>query len=178
MDKHLVLVLGGARSGKSRYAQELAPRLGTRVAYLATASAGDDEMRTRIEKHRRERPSDWQTIEARECIGDVLALVHADVVLLDCMTLLVSNVIVAAGEEASFDTLQARVNAEVEGILAAYRAGRFSLVIVSNEVGMGIVPEYALGRFYRDLLGAANQRLALAADEVLLMVAGLPMKVK
>lgn len=178
MDKRLVLILGGARSGKSRYAQELAPRLGTRITYLATAEARDNEMQSRIAKHRAERPAEWQTVEAHACVGDVLALVHAEVVLLDCMTLLVSNIIGAAGEDASFDMLQARVNAEVEGILAAYRAGRFSLVIVSNEVGMGIVPEYALGRFYRDLLGTANQRLALAADEVLLMIAGLPMKVK
>jgi adenosyl cobinamide kinase/adenosyl cobinamide phosphate guanylyltransferase len=174
MAKQLVLILGGARSGKSRYAQELAPQLGARVAYLATAEARDDEMQTRIANHRAERPVDWQTLEAARAVGATLARTQADVVILDCLTLLVTNVMLAA-EEAD---QPARVNDEVVKLLAAYRAGNFSLVIVSNEVGMGIVPDNALARAYRDLLGAVNQHIARVADSVVLMVAGLPMRVK
>jgi adenosyl cobinamide kinase/adenosyl cobinamide phosphate guanylyltransferase len=174
MAKQLVLILGGARSGKSRYAQELAPQLGARVAYLATAEARDDEMQTRIANHRAERPADWQTLEAARAVGATLARAQADVIILDCLTLLVTNVMLAA-EEAD---QPARVNDEVVKLLAAYRAGNFSLVIVSNEVGMGIVPDNALARAYRDLLGAVNQHIARVADSVVLMVAGLPMRVK
>ena len=128
MAKQLVLILGGARSGKSRYAQELAPQLGARVAYLATAEERDDEMQTRIANHRAERPVDWQTLEAARAVGATLARTQADVVILDCLTLLVTNVMLAA-EEAD---QPARVNDEVVKLLAAYRAGNFSLVIVSN----------------------------------------------
>ncbi|MBI5301259.1 MAG: bifunctional adenosylcobinamide kinase/adenosylcobinamide-phosphate guanylyltransferase [Chloroflexi bacterium] len=178
MNKRFVFILGGARSGKTRHALELAPQLGARVTYLATAEPGDDEMRTRIAHHRTERPAHWQTIEAARNIGDALARVDADVVLLDCITLLVTNAMLAAGEHATFEEQQACVNAEIEALLAAYRAGNFTLVAVSNEVGLGVVPEYPLGRAYRDLLGWANQHLARAADEALFMVAGLAMKVK
>ncbi|MBI5653670.1 MAG: bifunctional adenosylcobinamide kinase/adenosylcobinamide-phosphate guanylyltransferase [Chloroflexi bacterium] len=174
MAKQLVLILGGARSGKSRYAQDLAPKLGSRVAYLATAEARDDEMQSRIANHRAERPADWQTLEAAQNVGASLARVQADVVILDCLTLLVTNVMLAAGESDQ----QSRVNDEVVKLIAAYRAGNFSLVIVSNEVGLGIVPENPLARAYRDLLGAANQQIARVADSVLWMVAGLPMRVK
>lgn len=178
MSKQLTLILGGARSGKTRYALELAPQLGARVTYLATAEAGDDEMRTRIAHHRAERPSDWQTIEAPLNVGDALANVNADVVLLDCVTLLVTNAMLSLGEHATFEEQQARVIQEIESLIQSYRAGSFALVIVSNEVGLGIVPDNQLARAYRDLLGWANQRLAREADEVLFMVAGLPMKVK
>jgi adenosylcobinamide kinase / adenosylcobinamide-phosphate guanylyltransferase len=178
MSKRLIFILGGARSGKTRYALELAPKLGTRVAYLATAEAGDDEMRTRIAHHRAERPSDWQTIEAPLRVGDALAHANADVVLLDCLTLLVTNAMLSLGENATFEEQQVRVNQEIESLIKSYRAGNFSLVVVSNEVGLGVVPEYLLGRAYRDLLGMANQQLAREADEVLFMVAGLPMRVK
>jgi len=178
MGKQLVLILGGARSGKTRYALARAPQLGARVAYVATAEAGDDEMRTRIAHHRAERPAEWQTIEAPLDVGTAIARVNADVVLLDCVTLLVTNAMLSAGEQATFEQQQARANAEIESLVAAYRAGNFSLVIVSNEVGLGIVPENQLARAYRDLLGWANQHLAREADKVLFMVAGLPMQVK
>ncbi|MBI5955562.1 MAG: bifunctional adenosylcobinamide kinase/adenosylcobinamide-phosphate guanylyltransferase, partial [Chloroflexi bacterium] len=187
MTHKLILILGGARSGKSRYAMEMAARLGRRIVHLATATAGDEEMRQRIEEHRRERPADWQTIEATENVGQVLAQIadpanssgaRADVVILDCLTLLVSNLMAAAGDAASRDALDARVQAEVDGILHAFHTGHFTLIIVSNEVGMGIVPAYPLGRSYRDLLGGVNQRVAREADQVFLMVAGLPVEIK
>jgi adenosylcobinamide kinase/adenosylcobinamide-phosphate guanylyltransferase len=108
----------------------------------------------------------------------VLSQIQADIVVLDCMTLLVSNVIAMAGEMAPIETSEARVQTEVDGILGAFRSRGFTLIVVSNEVGLGIVPAYPLGRVYRDLLGWANQILARAADEVYFLAAGLPLALK
>ena len=181
----LILILGGARSGKSRHAEALAAQAGRRVLYVATAEAGDDEMRARITAHRARRPPEWETLEAPLDVGAAL-LAHptaarADAILLDCLTLLVSNAILAGGEgtpEPEADAAWQRVQAEIEALLAAHRRlpGRF--IIVSNEVGMGLVPPYPVGRTYRDCLGRANQVLARAADRVILMIAGLPMELK
>lgn len=179
--KELILILGGARSGKSSYAQKLALELaGTDVLYIATAQAFDDEMRARIAAHRAERPAGWRTLEAPSFIHVALADAVGDarVVLLDCVTLLASNAVLAHGEEPSAPAAEAAVDAEVTALLAAYRAGHATWIVVSNEVGLGLVPPYPLGRAYRDALGRANQRLAAAADRVLFMVAGLPLTVK
>lgn len=187
----LILVLGGARSGKSAYAEELAGRLagGRPVVYLATATASDDEMRERIARHRAARPQAWATIEAPTDPAGALrgaaeAWSGAGTVLLDCITLLVSNVLLQGecGEfdEATFEAESAerRVMATIEALLAIHREGTASLVLVSNEVGMGLVPPYPLGRVYRDVLGRVNAWLAREADTVLLMVAGLPIELK
>ncbi len=178
MAKSLTLVLGGARSGKSSFAQILASRLGQRVTFLATAEPGDDEMRARIEEHRRIRPDHWRTVESPGGAAEAMptAAAESDVVLLDCLALLVSNRLLAAGED--YTAAESRVEAEVEGIIRAYLTGQASLVIVSNEVGLGVVPAYELGRVYRDILGRANQRLARAADEVYWLVAGLAVEIK
>jgi adenosylcobinamide kinase/adenosylcobinamide-phosphate guanylyltransferase len=175
----LVLILGGARSGKSSYAENLAARLGQNVLYIATAQAGDAEMVDRIEKHRRERPDNWQTLEAPLAVGAALARLDAapDVLLLDCMTLLTTNLLLTH-EEKSPAQIELIVQAEVDDIVAAHRKLQVPLIIVSNEVGLGVVPPYPLGRVYRDVLGRANQRLAAAADCVLFMIAGLPMALK
>ena len=178
----LILILGGARSGKSRHAEALAARLGERVLYVATAEAGDEEMRARIAAHRARRPPEWETLEAPLGVGAALlahpTAAHADVILLDCLTLLVSNILLAGGEEEpDAEAVWPRVQAEVEGLLAAHRRLPGHLLIVSNEVGMGLVPPYPLGRTYRDCLGQANQVLARAAERVILMIAGIPMKV-
>lgn len=179
MGKQLTLILGGARSGKSTYAEQLAAAASGRVTYVATAQAWDDEMRERIARHRAERPVNWQTVEAPHGVAAALAdAPPADVVLLDCLTLLASNVILALPEPVETAAAEAALQAEVNALLAAYAAGNASWIIVSNEVGLGIVPAYPLGRVYRDALGRANQRLAAAADRVLFMVAGLPMTVK
>jgi adenosylcobinamide kinase/adenosylcobinamide-phosphate guanylyltransferase len=178
--KTLTLILGGARSGKSRYAQQLAVEYGQRVLYVATAEAGDEEMIERIADHRRSRPSNWETLEAPRQAGAAVAALPRpyEVILLDCLTLLASNLIVPLsepyGEAAAITALQP----EVDGLLEAYHAGPAAWIIVSNEVGLGLVPPYPLGRAYRDALGWANQRLAAQADEVILMVAGIPLKVK
>jgi adenosylcobinamide kinase/adenosylcobinamide-phosphate guanylyltransferase len=176
--KSLTLILGGARGGKSAFAQALAARRSERVTFLATAEAGDEEMRARIEQHRVSRPGHWLTIESPSCVAEAAskAARQSEVILLDCLALLVSNLLLAEGED--YAAAEARVDRELADLLAAYQAGAASLIVVSNEVGMGVVPASPLGRVYRDLLGRANAQLARAADEVYVMVAGLAMEIK
>ncbi|MGQ9717635.1 MAG: bifunctional adenosylcobinamide kinase/adenosylcobinamide-phosphate guanylyltransferase [Anaerolineae bacterium] len=176
----VVLILGGARSGKSDYAQRLAGEMGKPVLYVATATVGDEEMAKRIARHRAARPAHWRTVEAPVGVGRALARVLGDgeVVLLDCLTLLVSNLLMALGETADADALEGRVTAELEELLTVCAAHRADLIVVSNEVGMGLVPPYPMGRVYRDVLGRANQWLAGRAEQVIFMVAGLPMVLK
>lgn len=171
----VTLILGGARSGKSRFAEQLAASRGTCVTYLATAEAGDDEMRARIARHQAERPAHWHTVE---CPRDPAAALrahatNADCFLLDCLTLLVSNLLLADEESA-----EAAVRSATESLLTACREAGADLIIVSNEVGLGLVPEYPLGRLYRDLLGKANQWIAADADAVYYLIAGLPLEIK
>ena len=175
----LILILGGARSGKSDYAETLASQLGRNVLYIATAEANDDEMAARIAVHRQNRPAGWQTLEAPRQVGVALAsLVELpEVLLLDCLTLLVSNIILEREAEPP-EAVEAAVSAEINDLIAAQGRLAVPLLIVSNEVGLGLVPPYPLGRLYRDVLGRANQRLAAEADRVLFMVAGLPLVVK
>jgi adenosyl cobinamide kinase/adenosyl cobinamide phosphate guanylyltransferase len=172
--KSLTLILGGARSGKSNFAQRLArARGGDAVLFVATAEARDDEMRARITAHRAARPATWQTLEAPREIARALKLANARVVVVDCVTLWTSNVLLAKDACAEAEMMR-----EVDELLAWYHANDTALILVSNEVGMGVVPDNALGRAYRDLLGAVNQRLAAQADEVFLLVAGLPLEIK
>ena len=180
MTKQLVLILGGARSGKSRVAEAVAGGLGRRVLYLATAEAGDPEMARRIARHRERRSASWRTVEVPTGVGQALAREAgtADVVVLDCLSLLASNLLGPLGDEPDEATAAALLEQELDGLLAAYAQGRASLVIVSNEVGWGLVPPYPLGRLYRDLLGWAHQRLAAQADRVYLVVAGIPLDLK
>lgn len=180
MSKTLTFILGGARSGKSSYTQKLAQeRGGDDVLFVATAQALDDEMKARIEGHRRDRPAAWRTLEAPHDAGEVIARAAPPaIVLVDCLTLLVSNAVVALPESAGAAEAEAVALAEVEGLITAYRQGAAGWLVISNEVGLGLVPAYPVGRAYRDALGRANQRLAAEADEVLFMVAGIPMKVK
>ncbi|HUV95011.1 MAG TPA: bifunctional adenosylcobinamide kinase/adenosylcobinamide-phosphate guanylyltransferase [Anaerolineae bacterium] len=177
----LVLLLGGARSGKSAYAQRLARELGgDQVLFVATAEAKDEEMRARIEAHRRGRPATWRTIEAPRQTGRAIAAVVADarVVLVDCLTLLVSNILLSFGDEPDASEAEAAVLGEVEDIIDACAHGDATFVIVSNEVGLGLVPSEPLGRVFRDLLGRANQVLAAKASKVYWMIAGLPVELK
>jgi adenosylcobinamide kinase / adenosylcobinamide-phosphate guanylyltransferase len=180
MSKKLTFILGGARSGKSSYAQRLATERGQHILYVATAEAGDDEMQNRIQAHRAERPAHWATLEAPFKVGEaILAEVgRAKIILIDCLTLLASNVIVPLPEPVTDQIATEALQAEVNGLLTAYGQREWEWIIISNEVGLGLVPPYPLGRVYRDALGRANQQIAAAADEVLFMVAGLPMKVK
>lgn len=178
--KNLTLILGGARSGKSAYAERLAAQSGRAVLYVATAQALDEEMQARIRRHRASRPAHWRTLEADHAVGEAIrrAAQPGDWVLVDCLTVLVANVILQSGEEVTLDEAKPGVEAEIDGLLSVARERDGCLCVVSNEVGMGVVPAYALGRVYRDLLGWANQRVAAAAGEVCFMIAGLPMKLK
>jgi adenosylcobinamide kinase/adenosylcobinamide-phosphate guanylyltransferase len=169
----LTLILGGARSGKSRYAQQLAETHGSDVLFVATAAPGDDDMAARIARHRAERPAHWRTLEAQRQLAQSIADAEpTQTVVLDCVTLWVTNLLLA--ENASWDVAAA----ELEALLAWYRAQSAKLIAVTNEVGLGIVPGDALSRTYREWLGWFNQRLAAEADAVYLMVAGLAIDVK
>jgi adenosylcobinamide kinase/adenosylcobinamide-phosphate guanylyltransferase len=190
----LTLLLGGARSGKSQYAESLASRF-ERVLYVATAQARDGEMAGRIAAHRQARPSPWRTVEASTGVGSAIRVALADAdepvdaILLDCVTLWMSNLVLQElGERATGDfeelekadevVAQERARAEIDDLLAVFRASHVPWFVVSNEVGWGLVPAYPLGRVYRDLLGWANQRLAAEADVVYLMIAGFRVVVK
>jgi adenosylcobinamide kinase/adenosylcobinamide-phosphate guanylyltransferase len=185
----LIFILGGARSGKSDYALELASQIAGEapVLFIATAQAQDDEMAERIAHHKSERPGHWQTLEASLNVGSAWrAIVQSDevspkVVILDCMTLLVSNVLFMDGsdpEAVDEAILTARLMAEIDDLLAAAREQACPLIIVSNEVGLGIVPLGRINRLYRDLIGRANRRLAAAADQAIFLMAGIPLDLK
>ena len=169
----VTLILGGVRSGKSRYAEQLAAA-GQRVAFLATAEALDDEMRQRIARHRAERPPAWSTVEVPLDLEDAIVECGktCDLLLVDCLTLWTSNLLVAENGNPQ------RILARAERLCDALQRTAAGVVLVSNEVGGGIVPDNPTARIYRDLLGEINQRVAGVADLVLLMVAGYPITVK
>ena len=176
----LTLILGGARSGKSSYAQSLAEGTEKTVTFIATAEALDEEMSTRSRKHRGARPASWKTLEIPREIAPHIHQIKSDVAILDCVTLLVSNLLMQfvkdeLVEEAPF---MLNVQNEIEGLIAAIREQDQDWFIISNEVGLGLVPPYQMGRVYRDALGWANQRLAHKADKVIFMVAGIPTFIK
>jgi len=177
----LILVLGGARGGKSSYAEGLAQELGASdVLYVATAEARDEEMDARITAHQAGRPQGWRTLEAPSLVRIPLADTArgARVVLIDCLTLLTSNAMLSGEAEPNSEEAEASVEAEVDALLGAVADSEGTWIVVTNEVGLGLVPATPLGRAYRDALGRANQRLAARADEVVLMIAGLPLRLK
>jgi adenosylcobinamide kinase / adenosylcobinamide-phosphate guanylyltransferase len=163
----LIFVTGGARSGKSSFALEKANELGhDDVTFVATAERSDDEMRDRIARHQFERPNTWKTIEAPRDVK--LADLKSRVVLLDCLSLLVSNLLLDGLEEpAILERVQKILDSRTQ-----------TLIVVSNEVGMGLVPEYPLGRQFRDVLGRANQLTARASTQAFFLVAGIPLRLK
>lgn len=161
-------MLGGARSGKSRYAESLVTALPPPWLYVATAEAGDSEMVARVAAHQARRGPSWTTIETPRNVAETLGT-HADTpTLVDCLTLWLSNVMLA----------DADVDAEIEQLDEALARAAAPIVLVANEVGFGIVPDSALGRRFRDLQGLLNQRIAARADRVVLVVAGLPLTLK
>lgn len=182
----IVLVTGGARSGKSSFAEQLVAGFGAEIAYIATARPFDDEMIDRIARHRQQRPSSWQTFEAPEQPSVVIAEQGrcCDVILLDCLTVLTTNRLLR--HDIDWDhpprdrlaAIEAEMLAEIEAICRAARQGRADLVAVTNEVGCGIVPTSAMARFFRDCAGRVNQRMAAVAAEVYWVVSGIPVRIK
>ncbi len=168
----LALILGGARSGKSSYAERLVADK-AKVIYFATAEAGDLEMADRIERHRKNRPTSWKTVVSPTGLAERLRADAMDfeAAIIDCLTLYVSNLMTSGLGEG-------RIAAEIEELAAACREIAADVAIVSNEVGLGVVPANKLGRAYRDLLGRCNQLIAAAADDVYFMVAGIPVRIK
>jgi|SRR5690349_9202767 adenosylcobinamide kinase / adenosylcobinamide-phosphate guanylyltransferase len=172
--KSVTLVLGGARSGKSFYAQELAGAC-ERVSFIATGRATDAEMRRKIARHRRERPAWWKTVEAPVKLAEAIRREseETDVIIVDCLTVYVANVMAGARKKANINFEEC-----IGGVCEALRDSKASVIAVSNEVGSGVVPPYRSGRIYRDLLGQMNRRVAEIADRVVLMIAGVPLTVK
>jgi adenosylcobinamide kinase/adenosylcobinamide-phosphate guanylyltransferase len=182
MSPALMLILGGARSGKSAWAIANAARCGERVLVVATAEPLDEDMSARIREHRRCRPPEWDTLEEPRRVAERLAGLERDydVIVLDCLTMLLSNWMLAerGHGDPQWSDDRAAIAARMSRLAAALRARAFRSMVISNEVGAGIVPESEVARRYRDALGHANQALAKRADCVVLMVAGIPVHVK
>ncbi len=165
----LTLVIGGANSGKSAYAEELILAAGGDPVYIATAQAFDAEMATKIERHKARRAGKWRTLEAPfDPISSLAGVTKTDLILLDCVTLWLSNHLLAGGD----------LNKETDRLLSALARCAAPIVVVTNEVGMSVVPESSLGRRFRALQGGLNQRIAATADRVVLVTAGLPQTLK
>jgi adenosylcobinamide kinase/adenosylcobinamide-phosphate guanylyltransferase len=168
----VMLVLGGVRSGKSRYAQAEASRFAS-VTFVATARRSDAEMRRKIATHRRERPREWTTVEAHKNLDQVIRRegASADLLLVDCLTTYCGGLLSRSGVSPS-------AHAHLASVVDAIAATRASVFLVSNEVGSGVVPAFKAGRLYRDFLGQLNQQVARVADLVVLLVAGIPVTIK
>jgi len=182
----LILVTGGARSGKSTFAEETIKKMGDKILYVATAIAFDDEMKARIRKHREQRPQNWETVEAYKDMDVNLSgrLQGKDAVLLDCITVMVSNLMLEKGMDwesiaaCVIDEVEKSVKGEIEKLISIIKTSDVPFVVVTNELGMGVVPPSVLGRAIRDIAGRANQMLAGMAEEVYLCISGIPVKIK
>ena len=176
-NRKTILLLGGARSGKSTLAQELARQLGNKVLFVATGEPLDEEMKVRIEEHKKNRPKNWRTLEASHNIGKTLRkkIGDAEVIIIDCLTLLVSNLM---KNDPDYPEAEKQVMSEINEIISTMKSSPAHFIIVSNEVGLGLVPNNKLGRTYRDLLGKTNQLIAQYTDTVYFMTAGIPLKLK
>ncbi|BAL82633.1 putative adenosylcobinamide kinase/adenosylcobinamide-phosphate guanylyltransferase [Selenomonas ruminantium subsp. lactilytica TAM6421] len=180
----IILVTGGARSGKSAFAERLAAESGAAVGYIATAQIYDEEMRYRVKLHQQRRPENWQTFEAPFAAEQAIveAAVSCKVLLFDCITLYLSNMLCAIpAEELTEEGAYGEMNVRIDRLLqAAQKAALHDVttIFVTNEVGAGIVPENRLARFYRDVSGLANQKIAAAAEDVYAVLAGIPVNLK
>jgi adenosylcobinamide kinase/adenosylcobinamide-phosphate guanylyltransferase len=169
----VIFITGGARSGKSRLAEQLAAGYGAPLGYIATGQAGDSEMAERIARHRARRGPDWQTMEAPLDLAGVIRGHdgHFQALLVDCVTLWITNLLLKYDDAA-------QALDEVRALVGLFPIIQTPLILVSNEVGMGIVPDNRLARTFRDLAGEANELLAAAANEVYVTFSGLPLKLK
>lgn len=183
----IVMVTGGARSGKSTFAETKVAEVGDKIAYIATGIAFDKGMEDRIKKHQAQRPGEWTTFEQATDVYKIINDVskNHDTVLLDCMTVMVSNEMLG---DFSIDwdhipmedvnMLERQIHDKVDMLLENIKDSDLTVFVVTNELGMGIVPEYRLSRLYRDVAGRINQKLSASADEVYFVVSGIPMKIK
>ncbi|MHB8917844.1 MAG: bifunctional adenosylcobinamide kinase/adenosylcobinamide-phosphate guanylyltransferase [Desulfocucumaceae bacterium] len=182
-EKKFVLVLGGSRSGKSEFAEQTAAAMGGPVTYIATLTAGDEEMSRRVAAHRERRPTGWATVEESQDVPLRVreAGIKSGTILIDCLTGWLSNLLLDGSlpcPGASSREKEDYIMSRVEDLAAAVADSRASVLVVSSEVGMGLVPSYPLGRAFRDIAGSANRRMASAADEVYLVVAGLAVEIR
>ena len=182
----IILVTGGARSGKSTYAEGLARSINGNILYLATSIPFDDEMKLRVEKHKAQRPAAWVTLEAYKDLDIHLKseLMNKSAVLLDCITVMVTNLFLEKCKDIDHISnenameIENFVKNEIEKLITEAKNAAIPFILVTNEVGMGVVPEYPSGRVFRDVAGRANQMLAGVADEVYLCICGIPVKIK
>ncbi|WP_432665707.1 bifunctional adenosylcobinamide kinase/adenosylcobinamide-phosphate guanylyltransferase [Wukongibacter baidiensis] len=186
-NSRIILVTGGARSGKSSFAEKLVADIGEEIAYIATAIPFDEGMKDRIKKHRESRPGEWTTYEIYKdvyrSIGEISE--NHDTILLDCVTILVTNLMFENTEinwdeiaRDKIDEIEDSIKEQVELLMKEIREKKMKCVLVTNELGMGIVPENRLSRIFRDIAGRINQLVAANADEVYFAVSGIPMKIK
>ncbi len=180
MGKKLIFVSGGARSGKSSFVENWAIENGSQVLFIATAERSDDEMNERIESHIQSRPKSWKTIETPLNISQSFTENHMqfDTVIVDCINLLASNALLTLSKDATQQQSDESILFQIDDLINIYKKSSATWLIVTNEVGLGLVPPYKLGRLFRDSLGRANQKLAHIADEVIFMVSGIPMHIK
>lgn len=182
----LILVTGGARSGKSAFAEAKAKECGQNVLYVATSKPIDDEMKQRIAKHRAQRPSEWETLEEYKNLDTAMSniLQGKDAVLLDCITIMITNLML--DESYDWDNLtrnnveeiENSIQHQIERLISFTKMSKLTFIIVTNEIGLGIVPASALSRDFRDIAGRMNQLIARAADEVYFCISGIPMRIK
>lgn len=182
----IILVTGGARSGKSSFAEKMCENIGTEIAYIATAIPFDDGMLDRIKKHREQRPSEWETFEISRNIDKNIKDISLkkDTVLLDCITVLVNNIMFE--EDVNWDNcshdvideIEEKIKVEIKALIEAVKNTNLNFIMVTNEVGLGIVPENRLARIYRDIAGRVNQILGQYSNEIYLVVCGAPLKIK
>ncbi|WP_419725839.1 bifunctional adenosylcobinamide kinase/adenosylcobinamide-phosphate guanylyltransferase [Terrisporobacter petrolearius] len=183
---NIILVTGGARSGKSSFAESLCIKQNNKTAYIATSVAFDDEMKNRVKKHQESRPISWKTYEIYKDIYSIVKELNKnhDTVIMDCVTLMVNNLMFTHGIEVDEATseelneLENYIREQITKLLEAVKKTNLYFVIVTNEIGMGIVPENKLSRIYGDFVGRANQLIASYSNEVYFVVSGIPMKVK
>ncbi|MCG8482462.1 MAG: bifunctional adenosylcobinamide kinase/adenosylcobinamide-phosphate guanylyltransferase [Clostridia bacterium] len=185
--KKTILITGGARSGKSSFAEKMAGDMGTEILYIATAIPFDDEMKDRIKKHREQRPKQWKTVEMYSDFNRLLSLnaFHSsDCLLLDCVTIMVTNLMMASEEDFDqcaqqiIDDVEGGIHHEIKKLINLCEENHKKLILVTNELGMGVVPANRFSRIFRDIAGRINQYAAKKADEVYLTVSGIPMKLK
>ena len=187
MNGKITLITGGARSGKSSYAEKLAKESFSSVAYIATAIPFDLSMRDRIKKHQKSRPKEWTTIEQYDDLFHIipkLAIDH-ETILLDCVTIMITNLMLKDIEtdwdnlgHGEIDKIEEDIHKQFQHLLKSIREQKLWLICVTNEIGMGIVPDNKLSSIFRDIAGRINQYIAKEADEVIFTVSGIPMKIK